>query len=335
MSKEYAMQEPYEKQLIQTLWGGFGRLERWYLNSKGDSDAIENSVIAKWIELPETLAHPRGWNTERSTNRKRKSYIIEANWYLNFSTQKDPRCLMPIGLKVDSTPSQYVIVMSDLRDDGLTEVVKDSDVRHWKLCLKWLANFHAKYLGTSPNLSNQGETLWAQETSLWSQGTYWHLDTRPDELQAMAASPFKQYAKAIDSVLKSAPFPTLVHGDAKLANFCFSPNVDSVGAVDFQYVGKGCAMKDVMLFISSCVPMEEAKEVENLLLDYYFSQFEDAMSFYHPEHNAKWVIQSWEPFYYVAWADFIRFLYGWSPEHWKINEYSISCATKGLEYVVR
>ncbi|MDP2574523.1 phosphotransferase [Vibrio penaeicida] len=333
MSKGYLAHEPSKKQLIQKLWGDFGRLERWFLSPNGNSDDVgqsENakSVIAKWIELPETLAHPKGWNTERSTDRKLKSYIVEANWYLKFSTQQDPRCLMPIGLEVNPTPTQYVIVMSDLRDYGLTEVVKQSDIRHWKLCLKWLANFHAKYLSVSHLNSGQDEALWAQ-------GTYWHLDTRPDEFQAMATSEFKTHAKAFDSALKSAPFPTLVHGDAKLANFCFSANMDSVGAVDFQYVGEGCAMKDVMLFISSCVPIEEAQNAEKLLLDYYFSQFEEAMSFYRPEQNAKLIIESWEPFYYVAWADFLRFLYGWSPEHWKINEYSLSCATKGLEYIVK
>ncbi|KJY78889.1 hypothetical protein TW74_11745 [Vibrio nigripulchritudo] len=308
---------PCKKALIQKLWGDFGRLERWYLDSE-----CRQSVIAKWIELPDTLAHPRGWNTARSTERKLASYVIEANWYLHFSKQKDSRCLMPIGLDVDPNPANYVIVMSDLNDWGLTQIVKESSLVHWKLCLKWLANFHAKHLGF-------------EETNLWEQGTYWHFDTRPDEWEAMPDSDLKQQASAIDEALKRAPFPTLVHGDAKLANFCFSEDNTQVAAVDFQYVGHGCAMKDVMLFISSCVPVDQAKDFEELLLDYYFSQFEEAILFYHLEQDAKQITESWRPFYYLAWADFLRFLEGWSPEHWKINKYSKACATKGLSYLAK
>ena len=30
--------------------------------------------------------------------------------------------------------------------------------------------------------------------------------------------------------------------------------------------------------------------------------------------------------FYVAWADFHRFVKGWSPNHWKINSYTESMA---------
>jgi len=30
----------------------------------------------------------------------------------------------------------------------------------------------------------------------------------------------------------------------------------------------------------------------------------------------------WRPLYRLAWADFHRFMKGWSPGHWKLSDYS-------------
>ena len=75
----------------------------------------------------------------------------------------------------------------------------------------------------------------------------------------MQNADLKKAAQGIDKRLQSARFQTLVHGDAKLANFCFS-DVGQVAAVDFQYVGKGCGMKDVAYFISSCFNEEDCED---------------------------------------------------------------------------
>jgi thiamine kinase-like enzyme len=114
----------------------------------------------------------------------------------------------------------------------------------------------------------------------------------------------------------------LGQGDAKLANFCFSQDGTQVAAVDFQYVGGGCGMKDVAYFISSCLDENECERMEERLLDAYFSSLKDALGRHHPHIDVAAVETAWRPLYALAWTDFYRFLKGWSPSHWKIHQYS-------------
>ncbi len=72
-------------------------------------------------------------------------------------------------------------------------------------------------------------------------------------------------------------FKLVVHGDAKLANFCFTPTRDAVAAVDFQYVGFGCGMKDVAYFISSCMNEYQAEQLEEDILNYYFQRLKSLL----------------------------------------------------------
>ena len=74
----------------------------------------------------------------------------------------------------------------------------------------------------------------------------------------------------IDARLSRCRYQTLVHGDAKIANFCLPPEGGSVAAVDFQYVGGGCGMKDVAYFLSSCLEPYELSQKAPPLLDHYF-----------------------------------------------------------------
>ena len=61
--------------VIQNLWSGYGSIKRYDLEG---SDYT--SVIVKHVE-PDQGAHPRGWNTDLSHQRKLKSYQVELNWY--------------------------------------------------------------------------------------------------------------------------------------------------------------------------------------------------------------------------------------------------------------
>jgi aminoglycoside phosphotransferase (APT) family kinase protein len=178
-----------------------------------------------------------------------------------------------------------------------------------------LANFHATFLGTTPN-------------GLWETGTYWHLDTRPDELEALEDNALKKSAKLIDKKLQDSPFQTLVHGDAKLANFCFSKDGKSAAAVDFQYVGGGCGMKDVAYFIGSCLHEEDCARMESRLLDVYFGELHLALKAKNTPINFDDLEEDWRALFPIAWTDFHRFLKGWSPGRWDANSYSERVAKK-------
>ncbi|MGR5387592.1 phosphotransferase [Vibrio crassostreae] len=321
-------------QVIQSLWGGYGELVRLVFSQENSAEL--KSVIVKHVALPDKAEHPKGWNTKLSHQRKVHSYQVETEWYQSFTQEWDERCPVPVGLQCELQENEWLIVMQDLADIGFPltsqfDVLAVSDDLATKdtqselasaytleeqkqrdACLKWLANFHAKHINVDQE----------QSASLWQVGTYWHLDTRPDELNALSDLQLKHQAQHIDRILRECPYPTLVHGDAKLANFCFDPESEKVAAVDFQYVGHGCAMKDVALFMSSAVRPQDCAELESHMLETYFRYLEEALTYYQPQLSFDDVEAAWRPMFYVAWADFQRFVKGWSPEHWKINPYT-------------
>jgi thiamine kinase-like enzyme len=200
-----------------------------------------------------------------------------------------------------------LLVMEDLNALGFpVRLTSDTvSLAAAKNCLTWLARFHAKFMQVPPK-------------GLWEIGTYWHLETRPEELEKMNHIQLKQVASAIDQRLNAATFQTFVHGDAKLANFCFGPE-DQVAAVDFQYVGKGCGIKDVAYFISSCFTEEDCERYEDELLHHYFNALEMRID---NQNDFQLVKQEWTERYKFAWADLYRFLDGWSAGHWKMHGYS-------------
>ena len=284
------------EEMIQELWSGYGEIKR--VSLKG---ADIESVIVKHVQLQSTNNHPRGWNTDIGHQRKVKSYHVETNWYENYSDQSKAR--LPHCLAVEHHEDEVFMVLEDLDAVGFP---KRKWSLHWEeidACLHWLAQFHASFLGKAPD-------------GLWEIGTYWHLDTRPHELEELKNKRLKKAASQIDEKLNSCKYKTFVHGDAKLANFCFGDN-GQVAAVDFQYIGGGCGMKDVAYFIGSVLNESESERMEAQILDSYFDHLQNQLD----ERNEE-LETEWRSMYRVAWADFHRFLEGWSPGHWKINSYS-------------
>ncbi|MEM7552097.1 MAG: phosphotransferase [Bacteroidota bacterium] len=313
--KHTGVSEVVKVQSVQTLWSGYGEIKRYFLRGGKYS-----SIIVKDIRWPDKINHPRGWNTELSHRRKLKSYQVEKNWYQNFSLLTNDSCKVPRIFQAMEEEGRVLLIMEDLDQSGYNIRLEPESVilDDAKNSLSWLAHFHAVFMGKDP----QG---------LWSMGTYWHLATRPDEWKKMGNVLLKNAARDIDRHLSNAQFQTLVHGDAKLANFCFSEKGD-IAAVDFQYVGKGCGMKDVAYFISSCFSEEECGKYEEELITHYFEQLKTSLS---KEFDFELIKKEWAELYKYAWADFYRFLDGWSPEHWKMHDYSKRLAEQAIKELAK
>ena len=314
---------------IQTLWSGYGEIVRYRL----EGQTCPASIIVKSIRPPKQTQHPRGWNTSASHQRKLLSYRVEANWYHAWSKMCDEDSRVPICYGLSSPDQVYaavdaydthspciesdsaaIILLSDLDAEGFPMRHQRLTLEQAKVCIEWLANFHAHFMQDSP------QDNWPE--GLWKLGCYWHLGIREDEYRAMPDSSLKQSAHRLDALLSQTRFKTLIHGDAKVANFCFSDDSSRVAAVDFQYVGGGCGMRDLVYFIGGCLSEEACKQHHASLTRFYFLKLDQALINQRSAIIAKDIEQEWRPLFAVAWADFQRFILGWAPEHHKNNDFS-------------
>ena len=300
--------EGYDKiTKLQSLWSDYGTI---YRLAKDDG----NSVIVKHINPP-IFDHSQSWNSSISHQRKLQSYKIEYQWYSNYGKLCTSHSKIPKLLYAEAHDNEQIIVLEDLYCSGYPILKTSINADNTKVVLKWLANFHGKFLNIDP-------------MDLWKIGSYWNLATRPDEYQVMPENELKKNAFLINDTLNQCQFKTIIHGDAKLANFCFSQDLSLVAAVDFQYVGGGCGMKDVAYFLGSCLNNAELKKHGHTLLSFYFEELEKVVS---KKINFQDLESEWRNMYPLAWADFERFLMGWNPDHYKLTKYSKEMTLKALK----
>ncbi|NMP14954.1 oxidoreductase family protein [Thalassotalea sp. Y01] len=308
-----------EHEHIQSLWSGYGEIAR-YSNPRNNT-----SMVIKKVELPQQVFHPRGWNTQTSHLRKLKSYQVERAFYQYIAPLLDQHCRVARMHECIGELPSMALLLEDLDASGYVVRRMDDNIDAITLCLRWLAFFHAKGLALI-----ERQSIFSNQ--LWPIGCYWHLATRQDELQAMESGLLHQSAVAIDNALNTARYQTIVHGDAKIANFCFHVNGQQVAAVDFQYPGLGVGVKDVMYFFTSCLDERGLQQHHNDLLDQYFEDLQLAMAHYQLDIDGVQVEREWRDLYDLCWADFHRFLAGWSPQHTKLNRFMLNKTEQALKY---
>lgn len=260
---------------IQRLWGGYGELFRVALDGGERATAVVKRVT------PPPAAHG-----SISDARKRRSYDVEQAFYRDFAPRCDDSCRVArcYGSRADA--GAWWLVLEDLDAAGFGDRHDPAHGEALAACLAWLAAFHARFLG------DRGD-------GLWPTGTYWHLATRTDELANIRDPALRARAPVLDAQLAAARFQTVLHGDPKEANFCFRADGRAVAAVDFQYAGRGCAMKDVAYLLHGHADRH---------LDIYFARLRAALP---PGSDADAIEREWRPLFGIAQQDFQRFLAGW------------------------
>ncbi|QUX97692.1 hypothetical protein C0J08_20765 [Marinomonas sp. CT5] len=304
---------------IQSLWSGYGEVVRFAIQGAD----IAQSVVLKSIQFGEMKAHPRGWQSSFAHDRKVHSYQVEANWYQHWAEQCQVSERVAKCFASWQQEGQMYLLLEDLDEAGYPRRCSSMELEDVAVVLHWLANFHSRFL-QSGRQSN-----WPD--GLWQRGTYWHLQTRPDEWQAMMDSPLKESAESLDQAINQARYQTLVHGDAKLANFCFAEDLSEVAAVDFQYVGRGIGVQDLAYFLGSCFSEAKLRQHLEYFLDIYFSELSRCLIATGESPDlAEAVAQEWYNLFPIAWADFHRFIMGWSPTHPKNTPFSQQLTEQAL-----
>lgn len=266
---------------VQTLWGGYGTLARVEL-------ADGPPVVVKLIQPPRQVA--RG---DVGHARKLRSYEVERAFYARHAAHLGDPARVARRIAAGHVEGGDALVLEDLDHAGFPGRTRARSGEELLACLRWLAGFHARFMGSEPE-------------GLWAEGSYWHLATRTEELAALGDAQLSRRARELDRALSDARHRTLVHGDAKPANFCFSADGRRVAAVDFQYVGGGCGMRDVAYLLHG----EVGGRALARHLDVYFETLRAAL----PETSDGDAIErTWRELYPVARDDFERFLVGWRP----------------------
>jgi hypothetical protein len=258
------------------LWAGMGHV---YELSFG-----QNSFIVKSVD-PTQITDSIG------DLRKAASYKVEANFYKSFAeTLLDEHNLpLPRPFYVECDGNATIICMSKLEQHSPRRHSGNAQER----VVKWLARLHAATWGSSAE-------------GLQPSGSYWYLDTRPDEHANMSRvgweGRLKRAARAIDSRLHRDSMQCIIHGDAKEANILWTDQGE-LAMCDFQYCGKGPATRDLAYFLCSSTNPEDEGE---LLQDYY----EELIRLL-PDAKTKPSFETLKESLELAFCDYARFMAGW------------------------
>jgi hypothetical protein len=308
---------------VTTLWAGYGEVKSITVtvSNPGNKRTTLNTSIPLIIKR----VNPPSNSTSVGNQRKIKSYHVEAYFYkeiapiiLKMDQDGITSCPIAIPYSIDkkeddkTDPPSFTFVLSDLSAKyNEYSSYPGLNLQQTKHAIAWLAAFHATFYNHD-SISMQSDT-----TEIWTEGGYWHLKTRLDELAEIPSSQimFQNVAYAIDERMNRNPESlTVVHGDFKEANILFSS--DECAVVDFKYCGRGFGVKDLVMLIVSSVSSRILGELgEDGLLLLYADELKKnlvAIGKLNPDDiDQKSSFEILKMQYELALVDYMRFMAGW------------------------
>jgi len=295
---------------ICSLWSGMGHIYKVVVPSPSAS----NNASPQYELVIKHVAPPRS-SSSLGDRRKADSYQVECNFYENVA----PVLLAQHGLLLPKpylverycgkNKNEMVIAMSLIRERSSSSSLYSSNTENMmmKSVLTWLATLHAAFWGRAADEM-------VQQAGLQSQGSYWYLDTRPDEHESMPnhgwEGRLKLAARAVDERLQRDPLQCIIHGDAKEANILVVVDGGTteeerpvVAMCDFQYCGKGPPTKDLAYFFCSSVSPDDEKAA----LEFYLQELTKRL----PDDVTPPTMSELEDSLELAYCDFYRFMSGW------------------------
>ena len=298
---------------IQSLWGGMGHIYRVSWKNLNNSSQ-PCSLILKHVAPP---SRRQNNSINLSDQRKADSYQVECNFYQHVA----PDLILSHGLSLPrpylverhfgKSKTEMAIAMSYVSSCGVHAT--ENDWTTFQAILTWLATLHAAHWG------HEAADAVVERAGLQPCGTYWYLDTRPDEHARMAnhgwEGRLKRAARAIDARLERDPsLQCILHGDAKDANILRSRHPETGATVvtfcDFQYCGKGAPTKDLAyLFSTTSIVQITTRQQERDALEFYWQQLTQRLTarVHTPPPTLEELSDSLE----LAYCDFVRFMAGW------------------------
>lgn len=288
---------------IASLWSGYGQIlrQQYRLQNRQILRAIKKQVFAPTIV--------ESADADESHIRKMKSYIVERYFYRHLADD-----LVSAHVPITYSVQEESFIMEDLTlTYPIEHDIMSLDLS--KVVLSWLADFHASFWTPKARQAAVVETgpcaSRPVQHGVWEEGGYWVLRTRMEEFKSLTPE-WKLMARKIDAEIRALPdfLTSLIHGDCKSANMMFSEDSQKCALLDFQYIGRGPAVRDVIYFFTSSVQGLATHETE--LLEYYHHALQDSLKRRGDEETAaRYTFDVMMDHYELCLLDYYRFMLGW------------------------